>query len=362
VNPENRKPGNHGRAVAWLLYLLLLALTICFASSMVIYLVFERLVFGLLPVAPAGQIAILLAVVLGHTLTLWRRLPAALLEPARRVAAGLGMVPADGRELATFRMLGLSFVAVAALDLWRILSLGRQRDLLLPHGYEFMALLLLKVLLAVLLAWSALRASRGQRLFPRRSPAGKAGWPAGRLPQLVRTCLHAAILATAGMLCASALERHLPWQSVLGAGAPIRPAAWGAQLGAVAAVHLLRLPPATRRVLTAGLAAEAAGRLLLGEAAVLLVLGVVAMVEWFGLRGTAGAGWWNAARAAWAFGLGSLAGGMAGRLIGGVLFGLFGVAGPVTGEALGAVFLALAGYLYARSPAPSPSPSLLTTT
>ena len=92
MNPENRKPGNHGRAVAWLLYLLLLALTICFASSMVVYLVFERLVFGLLPVAPAGQIAILLAVVLGHTLTLWRRLPAALLEPARRVAAGLGMV------------------------------------------------------------------------------------------------------------------------------------------------------------------------------------------------------------------------------------------------------------------------------
>jgi len=41
---------------------------------------------------------------------------------------------------------------------------------------------------------------------------------------------------------------------------------------------------------------------------------------------------------------------MAGRVVGGMLFGLFGVAGPVTGEALGLVFLAMAGYLYARSP------------
>ena len=172
---------------------------------------------------------------------------------------------------------------------------------------------------------------------------------------MVRTCLYAAILATAGMLCANALFQHLPWQSILGVSNKALPAAWGSQLGAIVAVHLLKVPAPVRRVLTAGLLAEGAGRLVGGNgASVLLVLGAVFAVEWFGQRKKAGrstgrAGW-NAARAAWAFCLGALVGRMAGRVAGGMLFGLFGVAGPVTGEALGLVFMALAGYMYARSP------------
>jgi hypothetical protein len=355
VNGISCLPADRGKSIVRLLYLLLLGLTACFASSMVIYLVVERILFELFPVPPVLNVTILLFVVVWHTRMLWRRLPPALMEPVRRAAEGRIELPLDRRWLAVFQMVGLSFGAVAALDLWRIFSAGMQRDLLFPHGIEFLSLLVVKVILALLLAWSAIRASRGQWL-PRALGAQlkKADWPDGKLPQMVRTCLYAAILATAGMLCANALFQHLPWQSILGVSNKTLPAAFGAQLGAIVAVHLLKVPAPVRRVLTAGLLAEGAGRLVGGNgASVLLVLGAVFAMEWFGQYKAgrpAGSARWNAARAAWAFCLGALVGRMAGRVVGGLLFGLFGVAGPVTGEALGLVFMALAGYMYARSP------------
>jgi len=79
VNSARYIPADRSRANVWLVYLLLLALAACFASSMVVYLLLERIIFELLPLAQALKIAILLTAIVWHARTLWRRLPKTLL-------------------------------------------------------------------------------------------------------------------------------------------------------------------------------------------------------------------------------------------------------------------------------------------
>ena len=170
----------------------------------------------------------------------------------------------------------------------------------------------------------------------------------GRLFDGVRLCLHATILATAGMLLGYIASPYLP--------APfpgrVTLALWGAHVGALVAIHRMRISRKQRWVLSCGLVAEGAGVFLLGAAGALALMFIAVLVfERYAAPATGASPrttWWQAARAAWGFTLGSLAGAMVGRLAGGLVFGQFGVVGAVTGEALGQVFLALAGYLALR--------------
>ncbi len=340
---------------ARLLYALPLAMAATFVSGMVLLLVLERFLFALAELPPALSRAVLLATVASHSWLLWRRLPPALLEPCRPLADGRLRRPRPDDHRLVLRFAGQAFLGLAALELWFLLDTGGRQGLLVPGGMLSLALLAAKLGLAALLGASCLRLAHRGWPQPAEAAAGEPrALTTARLVEAARVGVTAAVLATAGMLLGYALSSGelLRGPGWLGQATLAR---WGAHGGAVLAIHLMRLERRQRWVISAGLVAEALGTFLIGPAGTLLVvLGVVLLLE-RGLAPGAGAGarragWWAAARAAWAFALGALGGKLLGRLAGGLAFGLFGPVGPITGEALGQVLLGLAGYLWLRLP------------
>ena len=125
-----------------------------------------------------------------------------------------------------------------------------------------LALMTAKAVFAAFLGLSCLWAARttsSSTSSPERRPASRTS---GRLFEGVRLCLHAAILATAGMLLGFIASRYLP--SPFPGKATL--ASWGAHAGAIIAIHRMRIPPKQRWVLSFGLVAEGAGYFLLGAA------------------------------------------------------------------------------------------------
>jgi hypothetical protein len=341
---------------ARLLYALPLAMAATFVSGMVLLLALERFLFGLVALPPALSRAVLLVAVASHSWLLWRRLPPALLEPCRPLADGRLRRPRPSDHRLVLRLAGQAFLGLAALELFFLLDAGARRGLFVPGGLPSLALLAVKMGLAALLGASCLRLARRGWSSPAGTAAGAAGaLTTARLVEAAQVAIEAAVLATAGMLLGYALSSGelLRGPGWLGQATLAR---WGAHGGAILAIHLMRLERRQRWVLSAGLVAEALGTFLIGPAGALLVmLAVVLLLERGLTPGSGGgarrAGWWAAARAAWAFALGALGGKLLGRLAGGLAFGLFGPVGPITGEALGQVLLGLAAYLWLRLPA-----------
>lgn len=338
----------HLRTRDHLIYFLLLAMASCFASGLVLFLILQRALFFLLDLPIPAQGVILTVAVVWHSSVLWRRLTPALPAPSHLVATGQIRVPLRQDWRATLRMAGWSFLGLAALETWRFLATGYGKGLLVSHEMLTLPLLIAKPVFAAFLGLSCLGAARREPEAPPPDPRPPSR-SSGRLFEGVRLCLHAAILATAGMLLGTVASHHLSWLPV----GKVTLTSWGAHAGALVAIHRIRVSRKQRWVLSCGLVAEAAGVFLLGAAGALGVMfAAVLLFERYGRPAATGTStrttWWNAARAAWGFSLGSLAGAMAGRLAGGLAFGLFGVVGVVTGEALGQVFLALAGYMALR--------------